>query len=75
MTKTAVIGSPIKHSLSPTIHNHWFVENKMNDYTYEKLEVELDNFNEAIRKITSTDKKLISCLGSLYNVGNILNKN
>ena len=34
-----------------------------------------DNFNEAIRKITSTDKKLISCLGSLYNVGNILNKN
>ena len=48
MTKTAVIGSPIKHSLSPTIHNHWFVENKMNDYTYEKLEVELDNFNEAI---------------------------
>ncbi len=48
ITKTAVIGSPIKHSLSPTIHNHWFVENKMNDYTYEKLEVELDNFNEAI---------------------------
>jgi len=48
MTKTAVIGSPIKHSLSPTIHNHWFVENKMNDYTYEKLEVELDNFSEAI---------------------------
>ncbi len=34
-----------------------------------------NNFNEAIRKITSTDKKLISCLGSLYNVGNILNKN
>ena len=48
MTKTAVIGSPVKHSLSPTIHNHWFVENKMNDYTYEKLEVELDNFSEAI---------------------------
>jgi dihydrofolate synthase/folylpolyglutamate synthase len=34
-----------------------------------------NNFNEAIRKITSTDKKLISCIGSLYNVGNILNKN
>ena len=34
-----------------------------------------NNFNEAIRKITSTDKKLISCMGSLYNVGNILNKN
>ena len=34
-----------------------------------------NNFNEAIRKITSTDKKLISCIGSLYNVGSILNKN
>ncbi len=34
-----------------------------------------NNFNEAIEKITSPDKKLISCIGSLYNVGNILNKN
>ena len=34
-----------------------------------------NNFNEAIRKITSTNKKLIICMGSLYNVGNILNKN
>ena len=34
-----------------------------------------NNFNEAIKKITPTDKKLISCMGSLYNVGNILNKN
>ena len=33
------------------------------------------NFDEAIKKITSRDKKLIVCLGSLYNVGNILNKN
>ena len=34
-----------------------------------------NNFNEAIRKITSKDNKLIICIGSLYNVGNILNKN
>ena len=34
-----------------------------------------NNFNEAIRKITSSDKKLINCIGSLYSVGNILNKN
>jgi folylpolyglutamate synthase/dihydropteroate synthase len=32
-------------------------------------------FNQAIKKVTSSDKKLISCIGSLYNVGNILNKN
>jgi folylpolyglutamate synthase/dihydropteroate synthase len=34
-----------------------------------------NNFSEAISNITSSDKKLISCIGSLYNVGNILNKN
>ena len=34
-----------------------------------------NNFNEAIKKISSSEKKLISCVGSLYNVGNILNKN
>ena len=33
------------------------------------------NFDDAIKKISSQDKKLIICLGSLYNVGNILNKN
>ena len=33
------------------------------------------NFNEAIKKISSSEKKLISCIGSLYNLGNILNKN
>ena len=34
-----------------------------------------NSFDEAIKKITSRNKKLIICLGSLYNVGNILNKN
>ena len=34
-----------------------------------------NNFKEAIKKISSSEKKLISCIGSLYNVGNILNKN
>ena len=34
-----------------------------------------NNLDEAIKKISSHDKKLIVCLGSLYNVGNILNKN
>ena len=33
------------------------------------------NFDEAIKKISSPEKKLIICMGSLYNVGNILNKN
>ena len=33
------------------------------------------NLDDAIKKISSRDKKLIICLGSLYNVGNILDKN
>ncbi len=36
---------------------------------------EANDFNEAIKKISSSEKKLINCIGSLYNVGNILNKN
>ena len=41
-----------------------------------KLNVEKANdFNEAIKKISSKEKKVIVCFGSLYNVGNILIKN
>ena len=41
-----------------------------------KLNVDkANNFKEAIKKISSREKKLISCIGSLYNVGNILNEN
>ena len=61
------------------------IENEKNCMSAKDLKViakknafnidEANNFNEAIRKITSKDKKLIICIGSLYNVGNILNKN
>ena len=44
---------------------------KKNQFNVDKA----NNFSEAIRKTTSKDKKLIICIGSLYNVGNILNKN
>ena len=37
--------------------------------------IKANNFSEAINYITSSEKKLISCIGSLYNVGDILNKN
>ena len=38
-------------------------------------EIVVNNFNEALKKISSKEKKLIVCFGSLYNIGNILNKN
>ena len=34
-----------------------------------------NNIEDALSKINSKDKKLIVCFGSLYNCGNILNKN
>ena len=34
-----------------------------------------NNFEDALRKISNNEKKLIVCFGSLYNCGNILNKN
>ena len=41
-----------------------------------KLQVEKsDSFIQALKKISSREKKLIVCFGSLYNCGNILNKN
>ena len=61
------------------------IENEKNCMSAKDLEIiakknqfyenKANNFNEAIKKITSKDKKLIICIGSLYNVGNILNKN
>jgi len=42
-----------------------------NKFNVEKSQ----SFNDAIKKISSKEKKLIVCLGSLYNVGDILNKN
>ena len=35
----------------------------------------VDSFEKGLKKISSANEKLIVCLGSLYNVGNILNKN
>ena len=33
------------------------------------------NFSDALNKISNNKEKLIVCFGSLYNCGNILNKN
>ena len=66
-----IITIPIESEKNSMSANYLKVIAKKNAFNVDKA----NNFNEAIRKITSTDKKLISCMGSLYNVGNILNKN
>ena len=52
MKKYLVIGNPIKHSLSPELHNHWIKQNHI-DAIYEKKELnhsELENLILHIKK-------------------------
>ena len=39
MKKYLVIGDPIKHSLSPLIHNYWMNKHGLIDSIYEKRQV------------------------------------
>ncbi len=48
LTKTAVIGSPINHSLSPKIHNHWIKKNKIKTGIYQKIKVDVLKLKEKI---------------------------
>ena len=42
MKKYLVIGNPIKHSLSPKLHNHWFKKNNINAIYNKKQINEID---------------------------------
>jgi shikimate dehydrogenase len=49
--KTAVIGHPVEHSLSPAIHNFWINKGGINAAPYEKIDISPDNFNESLDKL------------------------
>ena len=49
--KTAVIGFPVDHSLSPTIHNHWIKELALDIKPYEKLNVDPNTFEEQVNNL------------------------
>ena len=51
LKKTAVIGQPIEHSLSPVIHNFWINKKNINAAPYEKIEVGPENFNSSLDKL------------------------
>jgi shikimate dehydrogenase len=45
-----VIGNPIKHSLSPLLHNYWFRKNKIN-CKYKKLKTTQSSIKEILNKV------------------------
>lgn len=51
--KLAVIGYPIKHSLSPRIHTRWLVQHNI-DATYEAIEVAPDDLKSFLRSLAES---------------------
>ena len=51
MKKYLVIGNPIRHSLSPMIHNHWMKKYRLTDSIYEKRKVEEKDLESIIKEI------------------------
>tara|TARA_Y100000996_G_scaffold403430_1_gene376378 strand:- start:926 stop:1720 length:795 start_codon:yes stop_codon:yes gene_type:complete len=58
MKKYTVIGNPIKHSLSPDLHNHWLKENNI-DAIYDKIKLEKIEIKDFINKIK--EQKINGC--------------
>ena len=50
MKKYFVIGNPIKHSLSPKLHNFWVKKHNLNA-KYEKLLLEKGKLNDTVQKV------------------------
>ena len=48
--KFGIIGNPVKHSLSPVLHNYWFEKYEI-DASYSILEVEDENLQKKIRSL------------------------
>ena len=54
--KFGIIGNPIKHSLSPFLHNYWFKKYNVNA-SYSIIDTEENNLEEVVKKIK--DKSLV----------------
>ncbi len=66
-----IVIMPIENEINSVSVNKLYKIAIKNKFKAEKS----SNFTEALKKISSKEKKLIVCFGSLYNCGNILNKN
>ena len=66
-----IVTMPIENEFNSVSANKLYKIATKNKFKSEKS----DSFTEALYKISSSEKKLIVCFGSLYNCGNILNIN
>ena len=58
MKKYFVIGNPIKHSLSPLLHNHWIRKNNI-IAEYEKKELDIGNLENFVNQIKNSNDRPI----------------
>ena len=54
--KFGIIGNPIKHSLSPILHNYWFEKYKI-DASYSLIEVKEDELPKVVEEAVSLPKR------------------
>ncbi len=66
-----IVTMPIENDLNSVSADELYKIAIKNNFISEKSK----NFLDALKKISSKEEKLIVCFGSLYNCGNILNKN
>ena len=75
--KYGIIGNPIKHSLSPVLHNYWFQKYKI-DASYSIIEANENNLKTIINRVREKElsglnvtlpykQKIISYLDTLIN--------
>ena len=56
MYKIAILGNPIKHSLSPKIHNYWLKEMKINA-KYTAIKTPIKNLEKTIKNLSNKGYK------------------
>ena len=71
--KFAIIGRPIAHSLSPTLHNYWFKKYNI-DAEYFVIDVKEENLEKASGGLTRLDRQLVQSGNDFTDFGDELDQ-